>query len=307
MKTREEVFSIHESVAPYADYFMTAQDWKLVDAVCSFGILPEESFPQQELEEGYRRGILNKKHMDSQIHYELGTFLKRLDCCLRGEGDYFMSLPTEVLSAVIAYEQSIDLWVMPYRKPGHNMGVITPLPLEKALEKITQSNCRYFLQTCDCRTFHDDKHHIRESCLHFMDEETILNSNFDRGYARELTKEEAVQQMILLDRDGLVHNWEGHGFCNCCSCCCWAMRGISEYRDKGLPLFDEYIHADYILETDPSKCIGCGLCRDICPVKALSLKEGKIHLDQALCLGCGVCRTRCHKDALKIISRPTNF
>lgn len=40
---------------------------------------------------------------------------------------------------------------------------------------------------------------------------------------------------------------------------------------------------------DPKKCIGCGLCLAYCPVKAISLVQGKAGIDPDLCLECGNC------------------
>ena len=40
------------------------------------------------------------------------------------------------------------------------------------------------------------------------------------------------------------------------------------------------------------KCVGCKSCMRIgCP--AISIKDGKAHMDTTLCVGCGVCSQLC--------------
>ena len=52
------------------------------------------------------------------------------------------------------------------------------------------------------------------------------------------------------------------------------------------------------LTVDAEKCKGCKACTRIgCP--AISFSNKKAHIDPTLCLGCGVCTQLCHFDALK--------
>lgn len=53
-----------------------------------------------------------------------------------------------------------------------------------------------------------------------------------------------------------------------------------------------------IEKTNKSECSGCGACRDICPVKAISLypdEEGFMYpqVDKGKCIGCGKCNKVC--------------
>ncbi|MCR4960152.1 MAG: indolepyruvate ferredoxin oxidoreductase subunit alpha [Lachnospiraceae bacterium] len=51
------------------------------------------------------------------------------------------------------------------------------------------------------------------------------------------------------------------------------------------------------LKVDRDKCKSCKACMKIgCP--AISMKDGKAHIDTTLCVGCGVCTQLCHFDAL---------
>ena len=51
------------------------------------------------------------------------------------------------------------------------------------------------------------------------------------------------------------------------------------------------------LEVNRDKCAGCGACMKIgCP--AISLRDGKAKIDPTLCIGCKVCTQMCRLGAL---------
>ena len=54
----------------------------------------------------------------------------------------------------------------------------------------------------------------------------------------------------------------------------------------------KYVKHNPPLAVDTAKCVGCKNCMKIgCP--AISIKEGKAHVDNTLCVGCGVCEQLC--------------
>ena len=51
---------------------------------------------------------------------------------------------------------------------------------------------------------------------------------------------------------------------------------------------------------DENKCIGCGACASICPVGAITLKNGKATIDKKKCIKCGACQNYCPVGAIDI-------
>jgi ferredoxin len=62
--------------------------------------------------------------------------------------------------------------------------------------------------------------------------------------------------------------------------------------------------AGAILKTKPvlkkDMCVGCGVCRDICPAKAIVIKDKKAVIDRSLCIRCFCCQEFCPKSAMKV-------
>ena len=61
-----------------------------------------------------------------------------------------------------------------------------------------------------------------------------------------------------------------------------------------------------VSQVDAEKCIGCGLCVEVCPFGALKLEEveGKGYRAKnisASCKGCGLCASGCPKKAIDML------
>lgn len=52
-----------------------------------------------------------------------------------------------------------------------------------------------------------------------------------------------------------------------------------------------------------SECIGCKKCFEICPAKAITMKDGKPQIDRSKCIRCFCCQEFCPKGAMKVHRR----
>ena len=64
-------------------------------------------------------------------------------------------------------------------------------------------------------------------------------------------------------------------------------------------LFKEEVESEAITAVvDPGKCIGCGLCAELCPFGAPVLEGRKARIVEVLCKGCGTCAASCPRGAI---------
>ena len=54
-------------------------------------------------------------------------------------------------------------------------------------------------------------------------------------------------------------------------------------------------------KVDTNRCNGCGVCADVCPPGAITLKDDTAVIDQKLCTQCGDCAVICPTDAVYVL------
>jgi heterodisulfide reductase subunit A len=62
----------------------------------------------------------------------------------------------------------------------------------------------------------------------------------------------------------------------------------------------ELLHSPLVAQVNEPLCTGCGMCIEVCPFTALTLKEGKAEVNEVLCEGCGTCAATCLRSAIEV-------
>jgi ferredoxin len=157
---------------------------------------------------------------------------------------------------------------------------------------------------CICRK---QKALIGDPCKHPIEMCMIFNNQPDAyvnaSEVRALTKAEAYELVHQAELAGLVHtvsnSQKGTWYiCNCCTCSCGILRGMSE-----LGIANVVARSAFVNTVDEDLCNACGLCLESCQFNALSLAEVMV-VDRVRCVGCGVCVSACPDHALVLVRRP---
>lgn len=62
-----------------------------------------------------------------------------------------------------------------------------------------------------------------------------------------------------------------------------------------------YLKGVTTLALDSVKCVGCGMCMEVCPHGVLEMSERKARItDKDRCMECGACALNCPADAIRV-------
>jgi len=131
------------------------------------------------------------------------------------------------------------------------------------------------------------------------------------GMGKKLSFDEAMGVLRKAAEAGLVHSTlnmqEPATFiCNCCSCCCGALRSIKDLRYRGGKAKTNFTPA-----IDHDECNLCETCVGMCPIEAMSVDgsgtEERIAIDRDFCIGCGVCAANCPEEAVSLKKTANNI
>ncbi len=170
---------------------------------------------------------------------------------------------------------------------------------------VNNSNGPFGVANCVCRQANDI---LGKSCKATDRRDVCLTiglpaeMNIERGWAREVGKEEALELLKKNEEEGLIFqpgNSQRIDFiCSCCTCCCEGLFHISR-----LPNPADFVMSNYYAEIDEDICTGCGSCLDRCQLKAIYQEDGISKVNTIRCIGCGNCVYVCPSEAITLVQK----
>jgi NAD-dependent dihydropyrimidine dehydrogenase PreA subunit len=238
----------------------------------------------------YSRDLLDQKDRRTYAADFLNGFHKRVPKSIR-QLDAIRRTPLMALAKpILIHEQKQD-----------HYGQVAPIEDVEKIFELVQGAVRL---PCVCRRVTTGNMNARYCYGLTLDRQ--MYDGLDDSFSLEvLSKEEALESIRKLDKEGLVHSvWTFKtpfigGLCNCDQDC-MAYRITHARRD-----YPVMFRAEWTAEVSPDSCNGCRLCMRQCQYGAIrySSNNKKVTIDPSACYGCGVCRAVCKKEAISLSPR----
>jgi NAD-dependent dihydropyrimidine dehydrogenase PreA subunit len=176
-------------------------------------------------------------------------------------------------------------------------------PYEIAEEIINQSKS-WGIRNCVCKRQQEllqkPCEYPTKVCLIFSHKENAFDES---RLTNAITKEEALDYLFQAEEAGLIHcamniQKQHQYICNCCTCCCGVLRGLTERNQA-----HAFVKSNFIMTVDEELCIGCEICIDRCQFDALEVVDDMCTVDLEKCVGCGVCAISCSEEALSLVDK----
>lgn len=240
----------------------------------------------------YKRAVINKVVVKGKTYYKSSNFYNRIAYFCQYENETWMTVSENTRDQIdVWYVNAYAIGAEPRLKEIHegkrelieNAYFFT---LQETLDLIDELDKDIYVVPCNCRSVADNCDKPRGVCLLF---ETGINTEWDRGHGKPLTKDEAKEIVIDADKKGLMHTSETDmAICNCCGCCCYPIRASEIIGATG-----NWPKRRYDIKWDEEKCIHCGKCAKACNFEAFTSENRKVSFDQSKCIGCTICENHC--------------
>ena len=242
---------------------------------------------------------------------------------MRVQGDLDQKVLSELFYQYISVEEDFikTLFTDGQTKLGRAMVQEAALPTDNGLHVLDYERASEIINSashrgvgmCYCR---HKMQHLDRACDAPMDICMTFNSSaaslIRHGFAREVDAAEGLDLLTEAQERNLVQFGENvqrrvNFICNCCGCCCEAMKAQRRFG-----ILHPIHTSNYIPEVDRKLCNGCTKCVQVCPVEAMGMvsandprhpKLRQAKLDEEVCLGCGVCVRNCDCEAIRLQPR----
>ena len=184
-----------------------------------------------------------------------------------------------------------DREVHPYESLMKMVEALNPETPIAASKCVCREFCGPVMNAAPCRIADAPAY----SCITFG---KVAEFNLERKNAKRLTKETCKELLAVCNKAGLVQNANNFVeglqiICNCCKCCCGALRASREFGPSAA-----VNTSNFAAVIDTESCCGCGACEERCPVCAISLTDDLAAANPDACIGCGQCATACPTECI---------
>ncbi len=211
-------------------------------------------------------------------------------------------------------EKISPMRVLPHENTIIDSDYTEVLDYEKATS-VVYSHKNFAIGLCSCR--HEKMHLGEKKCDVPLETCISFGGSTDfmvrRNLAREASRTEILESLARSKEKGLVFSADNVNknvsfLCQCCSCCCNILQGISKF---GYP--NIIVTSSFIAHINEVTCEGCGICAKVCPIDAITMTDSQDpekrikktpRINESICIGCGVCSLKCVKTgSLKLVKR----
>lgn len=254
--------------------------------------------PETFIQNAYSRAVFSKVYLNNRLCYFATNFYTRFGYFTQYEPETWKTVPE-------ADRKALDEWYLDAYAEGVRVrlkqaqagsGVIENAyfaSLNEILEVIDKLPVDPYVVPCNCKSVALNCDKPRDVCI---STNYKINSQWDRGHGKKLTKEETKQLIKFANKHGLMHTFEeGMDICNCCGCCCYPCRTATKIGSQGI-----WPKRQYDIIWDGNKCIGCGKCVSICNFGAFKRLNNKVVYNAQDCRGCTICSNNCPVGAISI-------
>ncbi len=229
--------------------------------------------------------------------YVIGIYELQLRHMDRGMAELFDEYTSTALRRELFRHTPAMMKVVPIGIDVPHEGVVEPY--ESAVKLVEEAKS-WAVSECICKK---EKALLGHRCDKPMEVcltmSPIESTHEDRGFGRQISKEEALRILAIAEEAGLVHmvsNYrKGHYYiCNCCSCCCGVLMGLNMTSRNAVA------KSNYYAVIDADKCTACGICVDRCQANAVTVND---YAEIGDCIGCGLCVSTCPSGAISMVKR----